>query len=170
MKHLYYGNGKGKTTAALGLALRASGSGMRVHIVQFLKGTYTGELSSLSKLENITISRCDKNYGFSFTMSEAEKTEIKQCHTNNFRDAVGLIQNRKIEMLVLDEIIDAYNLDLIDRKAVISFISEAHEAEIVMTGHDPEQLFIDCSDYVSEINAVKHPYEKGIKARKGIEY
>ena len=69
MKQLYYGNGKGKTTAALGLALRAAGSGMNAHIVQFLKGSETGELHALERLENITVSRPDKNYGFTFSMT-----------------------------------------------------------------------------------------------------
>ena len=118
---------------------------MNVHIVQFLKGSETGELHALERLENITVSRPDKNYGFTFSMTEKTRSEIT-------------------------EITDAYNLGLIDINAVDSFISGNSEAEIIMTGHSPEQIFIDSSDYVSEINAIKHPYEKGITARKGIEY
>ena len=170
LKHLYYGTGKGKTTAALGLALRASGSGMRVHIVQFLKGTDTGELHSLERLENVTMSRCDRNYGFSFKMTEKDKAEITSCHNSNLKAAVEMVNSGKVDMLILDEIADAYNLNLVDRQAVISLISGEPQAEIVMTGHDPEQIFIDIADYVSEIKAVKHPFEKGISSRKGIEY
>lgn len=170
LKHLYYGTGKGKTTAALGLALRASGSGMRVHIVQFLKGTDTGELHSLERLENVTVSRCDMNYGFSFNMTEKDKAEITGCHNRNLKAAADMINSGKVDMLILDEIVDAYNLNLVDRDAVVSLISGEPKAEIVMTGHNPEQVFIDSVDYVSEIKAVRHPFEKGIGSRKGIEY
>jgi cob(I)alamin adenosyltransferase len=170
LKHLYYGTGKGKTTAALGLALRASGSGMRVHIVQFLKGTDTGELHSLERLENVTVSRCDRNYGFSFKMTEKDKSEITSCHNSNLKAAAEMVNSCKVDMLILDEVVDAYNSNLIDRNAVISLISGEPKVEIVMTGHDPEQIFIDCADYVSEIKVVKHPFEKGISSRKGIEY
>ena len=170
MKQLYYGIVKGKTTAALGLALRAAGSGMNVHIVQFLKGSETGELHALERLENITVSRPDKNYGFTFSMTEKTRSEITEIHNKLLKNAVELIKSKKIQVLILDEITDAYNLGLIDINAVDSFISGNSEAEIIMTGHSPEQIFIDSSDYVSEINAIKHPYEKGITARKGIEY
>lgn len=170
LKHLYYGTGKGKTTAALGLALRASGSGMKVHIVQFLKGTDTGELHSIEKIENITVSRCDRNYGFSFKMTEKDKAEITLCHNANLEKAIEMAHNGRVDMLVLDEIVDAYRLNLIDRQAVINLISGEPETEIVMTGHEPEPFFIKCADYVSEVRAVKHPFEKGIGSRKGIEY
>lgn len=170
LKHLYYGNGKGKTTAALGLALRAAGSGMRVHLVQFLKGGETGELAALEKFDNITVSRCDRNYGFSFRMSENDKSEITECHNRIFKEAIKLADNGNIDMIVLDEIVDAWNLDLIDRKLVTDFILQKPKAEIVMTGHESERIFIDAADYVSEIKAVKHPFEKGTGARRGIEY
>lgn len=170
LKHLYYGNGKGKTTAALGLALRAAGHGMRVHIVQFLKGTDTGELHSLSRLENVTADRCDKNYGFSRSMSETDREEITVCHNELFENAAKLAHSGRIDMLILDEITDAYDLSLIDKKAVETFISGDPPAEIVMTGHQPDSIFIKNADYASEMTAVKHPYQKGIGARKGVEY
>lgn len=171
LKHLYYGNGKGKTTAALGLALRAAGNGMNVHIVQFLKGTKTGELNSLSLIENISVSRCDRNYGFTFRMTENDKKKITDCHNKLLADALERVRCGKTDMLILDEIIDAFNLRLIDREMVLSvFLDNTPSAEIVMTGHKPTQFFIDCADYASEIRAVKHPFEKGIKSRKGIEF
>lgn len=169
-KQLYYGNGKGKTTAALGLALRAAGNGMNVHIVQFLKGTETGELRALEKLENITISRLKKNYGFTFSMTEKIKSEITEIHNKMLNNSIELIKNKNIQVLILDEITDAYNLNLINMNTVETLLCGNAEAEIIMTGHDPKQIFIDSCDYVSEINAIKHPYEKGIMARKGIEY
>lgn len=170
LKHLYYGNGKGKTTAALGLAARAAGSGLKVHIFQFLKGTDTGELHAFSKLENVSVKRCDRNYGFSFNMTEKEREEITRCHNTMLKNAADLVQSGGTDMIILDEITDAYDLNLIDRKAVSKLISGAANAEIVMTGHNPDPVFTYSCDYVSEIRAVKHPFEKGIAARKGIEY
>lgn len=170
LKHLYYGNGKGKTTAALGLALRAAGYEMRIHIVQFLKGTDTGELHSLSRLGNVTVERCDKNYGFSRSMTKADKAKITMRHNEIFENAVSLAIDGKIDMLILDEITDAYKLELINKKSVETFISGDPPAEIVMTGHKPDSIFIKNADYASEITAVKHPYQKGIGARKGVEY
>lgn len=170
LKHLYYGNGKGKTTAAFGLALRAAGNGMRVHIVQFLKGSETGELAALECFENVTVSRCDRNYGFSFKMSEKDKAEITVCHNENLKKAMQLAECGSADMIILDEIVDAWNLGLIDKGLVTDFILHEAEAEIVMTGHEPEKIFIDSADYVSEIKAVKHPFENGIGARKGIEF
>ncbi len=170
LKHLYYGNGKGKTTAALGLAIRAAGCGMKVHIVQFLKGNDTSELSSLALVDGITVARCNRNYGFSSSMTQNDKTEITNCHNNNLREAIWLIEQGKIDLLVLDEVIDAYNLNLIDKMLVSDLVFGEINAELVMTGHKPDQTFIDAFDYVSEIKAIKHPYQNGVLARKGIEY
>lgn len=171
LKHLYYGDGKGKTTSALGLAVRAAGNGMNVHIVQFLKGGNTGELNTLTNVNSIKISRCDRHYGFTFKMSENDKKEITDCHNKNLEYAIKLMNGGKTDVLILDEIIDAYNLNLIDKKRVSELVFEMQlDAELIMTGHNPQQKFIDAVDYASEIKAIKHPYEKGIPSRIGIEY
>ena len=167
MVHIYCGDGKGKTTAALGLALRAAGSGMRVHFVQFLKGSETSELASLSRIPEITVLRCDRNYGFTFRMTDADKAALTACH-NNMLQAV---QERlpETDLLVLDEFFAAYNQDLMDRALAEQIIADC-KAELVLTGRDPDAQFLALADYVSEIRAVRHPYTRGIMARKGIEY
>lgn len=167
MLHIYCGDGKGKTTAALGLALRAAGSGMRVHFVQFLKGSETSELVSLARIPEITVLRCDRNYGFTFNMSDADKAALTACHNAMLRR----IRERlpETDLLVLDEFCAAYRQKLLDCALAEQLIAECG-AELVLTGRDPAQRFLDMADYVSEIHAVRHPYEQGIAARKGIEY
>ncbi len=169
--HIYCGDGKGKTTAALGLAIRAAGSGMRVGFVQFLKGCDTSELCILADIPEITVRRCDRDYGFTFRMTDADKAAITQCHNNLLAEAREWVQRGEVQMLVLDEFCAAYRLSLLDRVLALELIAQMPEGcELVLTGRDPAQELLECADYVSEIHAVKHPYEKGIAARKGIEY
>lgn len=171
MMHIYCGDGKGKTTAALGLSLRAAGSGMRVGFVQFLKGGETSELCSLARIPEITVRRCDRNYGFSFQMTDADKAAITRCHNALLTEAREWVQRGEVQLLVLDEFLAAYRLELLDRKLAWELVSGFPPAcELVLTGRDPEPAFLDIADYVSEIHAVRHPYQKGISARKGIEY
>ena len=169
--HIYCGDGKGKTTAALGLAIRAAGAGMRVHIIQLLKGSDTAELSVLREIPGITLTRCDRNYGFFNTMTDADKTEITLCHNSLLEEGYSLVRAGKVDMLIIDEFNAAYSLDLIDRKAAEQFLTEKPgNAELVITGRDPAEIFVEAADYVSEIKCVKHPYSQGVNARRGIEY
>lgn len=169
--HIYCGDGKGKTTAALGLALRAAGSGMKVLFVQLLKGAATGELLPLAEIADITVRRCDRDYGFTFTMNEEEKAAITACHNAMLREAVELVQSGGADMVVLDEFNAAYEYGLLDRELADKLVLEQRKnAELVLTGRNPHPKFVQAADYVSEILAVKHPYEQGIEARKGIEY
>lgn len=169
--HIYCGDGKGKTTAALGLALRAAGSGMTVHIVQFLKGTPTCELEALKSILNITVERCDRNYGFSFSMSDEDKKEITQCHNRLLERAVMLAKSGQIDLLVLDEFNAAYRKELLNCETARSFVLNKPEAlELVLTGRNPDPAFLEAADYVSEIHGIKHPYKKKIAARRGIEF
>lgn len=171
LTHIYCGDGKGKTTAAVGLAVRAAGSGMKVHIVQFLKGNPTAELASLSLLPNITVDRPQKNYGFTFSMSDADKAELTACHNAMLGRAAELMNSGSIQMLIVDEFFAGYNSGLVDKALAERLVFDKPEnCELVLTGRDPAEKFISDADYVSEIKAVKHPYEKGIPARKGIEY
>lgn len=168
--HLYYGDGKGKTTAALGLAIRASGSGFRIVFLQFLKNQATGELSVLDGLPSVTVIRGKEGTGFSFSMTEEEKEKTKQLHTENLKAAIALAASGNCDMLVLDEAVGAYGRNLIDRSLLEEFVqSKPEQLELIMTGRNPAQWMIDCADYASEIKKVKHPYDKGIPARVGIE-
>lgn len=169
--HIYCGDGKGKTTAALGLALRAAGSGMRVHIVQLLKGSETSELKTLALIPNITIRRCDKNYGFTFNMSEVDKMKLTACHNKLLLQAEELMHGGDADMLIIDEFNATYEYGLLDRELADRIVlQKADSTELVLTGRNPDKKFIDAADYVSEIASVKHPYRRGITARKGIEF
>ena len=170
MLQIYCGNGKGKTTAALGLALRAAGSGMRVHMIQLLKGADTSELNALALIPDITVARCGRDYGFTFGMSESDKKKITDCHDRLLNEAKAFM-TAGIDMLIIDELFAAYNYGLLDRALADDIVfNRPAQTELVLTGRDPEQKFIDAADYVSEIRAVKHPYDNGITARRGIEY
>ncbi len=169
--HIYCGNGKGKTITALGLALRTAGVDMNVHIIQFLKSSETAELKSLSEIKNISVARCSRGFGFTFQMTDEEKAEITEQHNKMLRDAKALISQGKIDMLILDEFLDAYSLGLVDRELADSIALRHYDSvELVITGRDPSDEYLAEADYVSEINSVKHPFEKGVQARKGIEY
>ncbi len=169
MLQIYCGDGKGKTTAALGSALRAAGNGMRVHIVQLLKGAPTSELKSLALIPNISVTRCDKDYGFTFNMSNEDKKRVIECHSELLRDAKKRMDN--VDMLIIDEFFAAYNYGFIDREAADDIVfNRPDSVELILTGRDPDEKFIEAADYVSEIKAVKHPYDRGVTARRGIEF
>ncbi len=170
MIHIYCGDGKGKTTAALGLSLRAAGAGMKVVIVQFLKNHPTSELNILQTTPNITVLRGKAGTAFSFSMTEEQQAKSKHLHTENLQAGIELIKSGSCDMLVLDEAIGAYNRDLIDRHLLQNLVQQKPpHLELVLTGRNPEPWMIDCADYVSEIKKVKHPFDQGIKSRIGIE-
>ncbi len=165
--HIYCGEGKGKTTAALGLALRASGSGMKVCFLQLMKGGKTSELESLKHLPNIKVIRCDRHYPFFKKMTEADKTDITACHNELLEEAFS----GDSDMVIVDEFNSAYRYELMDRELAQKLIFDGlKSAEVILTGREPNKIFTDAADYISEIQCIKHPYEKGITARKGIEF
>ena len=167
MLHIYCGDGKGKTTASVGLAIRMTGAGMSVAFVQFMKGGETAELETLKAIPSIEIMRCDRNYGFYSTLSDIDKAEITLCHN----DLLDKAFSGKFDAVILDELNCAYKYGLLDReKAKNLIIGSKDNVEVVITGRDPDNTFINAADYISEIKCVRHPYQKGIPARKGIEY
>lgn len=169
--HIYCGDGKGKTTAALGLAVRAAGAGMRVHIIQLLKGADTSELSVIQSIPEITLERCDRNYGFVWNMTDEDKCGITACHNSLLEKGYSMVRSGEVDMLIIDEFNAAYRSGLLDRAAAEEFLTKKPgSAELVITGREPAQMFVDSADYVSEIKCVKHPYTQGISARRGIEY
>lgn len=165
--HIYCGDGKGKTTASLGLLVRMTGAGMKTAFVQFMKGGETAELNTLKFIPNATVTRCDKDYGFFGTLTDADKAELTACHDRLLSDAFS----GGFDAVILDEFNIAYKYGLIDREKAEKLIFAAREScEVILTGRDPAQVFTDAADYISEIRCVRHPYEKGIDARKGIEF
>ena len=170
--HMYYGDGKGKTTAALGLALRAAGCGHSVVIVQFLKDWKCGELNSLALIPNVTIFRGKASGGvFIKDMSDEQKAETKAVHDDNLRKALEMQKNGQCDLLVLDEAIDAYRLDVLDVELFEGLLDNKPDAlELVITGHKPNPELLERADYVTEMVKRKHPYDLGIAARRGVEY
>ena len=171
MKHIYYGDGKGKTTAAIGLAVRAAGSKMKVLFVQFLKTEFSGERHILSHTENVTLTFCPLELKFTFEMDDEEKAQAAKIFKGIFDNAVTTALTEKYDMVVLDEVFEAINAHMLSESEVYEFITNAPSSmEIVMTGHNPPQKFMDCADYITEFKKIKHPYDRGITGRIGIEF
>lgn len=164
--HLYWGEGKGKTTAAMGLALRALGAGRRVVVVQFLKGADTGEVPLLRQL-GAQVLRGKAGQKFVFQMDEAEKAATRLLQTENLRAALAL----PADLLILDEACAAWQLDMVDRALLRAAVEQKPAAqELVLTGRDPADWMRTAADYSTEMRCHRHPYEKGIQARKGVEF
>ena len=169
--HLYTGEGKGKTTVALGLLLRAYGRGMRVVLVQFLKGRDTGELHVLDSLPGVTVFRYSHEFGFYESANEQGKAEMIKHNNANLTEACRLANEELCDLLVLDEICAAYNNGAIDTALADKLIlNKPCGLELVLTGRNAPQHFIDAADYVTELRKRKHPYDNGIAAREGIEF
>lgn len=168
--HIYCGDGKGKTTAALGLAVRAAGAGMRVHIIQLLKGSDTSELSVIRSIPGITLERCDRNYGFVWNMTDEDKRGITECHNALLEKGYSMVRSGEVDMLIIDEFNAAYRSGLLDRARQRNPDGKAGQRRACDNRARAAQMFVDSADYVSEIKCVKHPYTRGINARRGIEY
>lgn len=171
LMHLYYGDGKGKTTAAVGLAVRAAGAGKKVLFTQFMKGGKTGELSSLRQLSNIEILRSDKKFPFYHKMTETQKEEQTQIHNRILEEITEGFKKGKFDVLILDEVTYPYHWKLMDCERFCAFLGAAKgKIEIVCTGRNPDAVLIENADYITEMKCVRHPFEQGIEAREGIEY
>ncbi|MBQ8998520.1 MAG: cob(I)yrinic acid a,c-diamide adenosyltransferase [Clostridium sp.] len=169
--HIYCGDGKGKTTAAMGLAIRAAGREKKVFITQFLKSGKSGELVSLEKLkEYITFLPGRPVNKFVWNMNDEEKMEAKREHTARFKEIIDIIKNEDYDLLILDEIIATINNGFIELNEVIDFLKNKPETlEVVMTGRDPKEELIELANYVTEMQCIKHPFKEGIPSRVGIE-
>ncbi|OIP98415.1 cob(I)yrinic acid a,c-diamide adenosyltransferase [Candidatus Wirthbacteria bacterium CG2_30_54_11] len=166
--HLYTGPSKGKTTAALGLAVRASGHGRRILIIQFMKGrTDYGELRALRFLPSTEIVQFGQpDFVFKDNIQPKDREEA----------ARGLAFVREAmkegyDLLILDEIVCAVDFGLLEVAAVVDCVrSKPAGLELVMTGRNAPPALIDLADYVTNMQEIKHPYTKGIQAREGVEY
>lgn len=234
MVEIYCGDGKGKTTAAMGLAVRAAGHEIPVRIVQFLKDGTSGELAILNKLDKIEIDTPHEFYGFVKNMTAEQKKAVADdyaamleramawlddiisgnnkntdkimtgCETNSEIDSeTGCKADSEVEseigceaeseigceaeseadsrdkikseneisaVVIMDEVLHACNFELLDKDRLVAFVDKYRDkAEIVLTGRNPSEELVGIADYVSEIKKIKHPYDKGIFARVGIE-
>lgn len=170
MIHLYCGDGKGKTTAAAGLALRAAGNGLHVRFIQFLKGGPSGEITVLDTLPQVDVIRAGGSEKFTFQMDEKEQ---ELCRTENERLLHSIFDGMDdgFELIVLDEVINAAELDLIDEEFLREMLLKwGKTKEIVITGRTPEPWMVSAADYVTDMEKIRHPYDTGTPARRGIEY
>ena len=165
MLHLYWGNGKGKTTAAMGLALRALGHGRRVVIVQFLKDGTSGEIAPL-RAAGAAVYTCP-NAKFTWLMDEADKAAAREASAR----ALGQALAEPFDLLVLDEACAALKSSILDEALLRRAVAFAKNGrEVVLTGRDPSPWLQDAADYSTEMRAHRHPYADGVAAREGVEY
>lgn len=168
--HIYCGEGKGKTTCSVGLTVRACGYGLHVLFMQFLKSGDSSELKVLRSLEGIEVLGTKPIKKFSFQMTEEEKAETRQVNAEQFHDMEEMLKKDHYDMLVLDECLGAVEAGLLDEAVIVNFLKNRPEqVEVVLTGRYPTPEMEELADYVSRIDKVKHPYDKGIPARAGIE-
>lgn len=171
LTHVYCGDGKGKTTAAIGLGVRACGSGKRVLLVQFLKGNGSSELTALRQLPNFPVLPAPGNIKFTFEMTKQELDETAVLCTARLREAVSTAAAQGSDMLILDEVFGAISCNLLPNEMLVELIkNKPQKLELVLTGRDPKPEVLELADYISEIKKVKHPFDKDIPARRGIEF
>ncbi len=169
MLQIYCGDGKGKTTAAMGLAIRAAGHGRQVVIAQFLKGSNSGERVVLTAQPNIHCLPVPETVKFTFAMTEEEKVRFQQDMTDTFRQAARLAQTA--DLLILDELNAAISTGMVPLEEVLTFLDQRPaDLEVVITGRDPDLALQERADYITEMTKRKHPFDQGLQAREGIEW
>ena len=167
--HLYCGDGKGKITAATGLAVRAAGAGKKVVFTQFFKNGNSSEVKSLKQLKGITTLHCKTIPGRFKNMTPGQQAQAKADYSELLTEAIKTAENA--DLLVLDDAVSACNHGIIEEKVLLDFLIDRPEGlEVVLTGRNPSRQLLELADYVSEIRKIKHPFEKGIRARRGIEF
>lgn len=169
MIHIYCGDGKGKTTASMGLSVRAAGSGLKVLVVQFFKDGTSSELKILRDIPNISVLTEERNFGFFKFMKEEDKLVAKQAYQDLLLKAIAM--SKDVDVLIFDEILSTYNYEMIDGDTLLEFLKEKpSDLEVVLTGRDPKEELLLLADYVTEMKKIKHPYDQNQPARLGIEF
>ena len=167
--HIYYGDGKGKTTAAVGLAVRAAGSGLKVLFFQFLKDNSSNERKILEALRGVTCLPGREPVKFVSKMNGDERIEFRHYNNKALDEIIKFCG--PFDMLILDEALCALNLEVLSEEKLISFIQHKPRGlEIVMTGPRLPDNLLEMADYVTEVRKVKHQFDLGRSARKGIEF
>ena len=166
MLQVYTGDGKGKTTAAIGLAIRAIGAGLNVFMGQFVKSMKYSEIKALENIENITV----KQYGLDcFIKNEPNEEDIKAAR-KGLEDIKGVLKSGEYDLVILDEANIAVYFGLFSVEELIEAIKERNdEVEVIVTGRKAKDKVIELADLVTEMKEIKHYYHKGIEARDGIE-
>jgi cob(I)alamin adenosyltransferase len=166
--HIYTGNGKGKTTAAIGLGIRATGEGLKVYMIQFMKGRRYSEIDALENIKDFTVIQFGRD---EFVSKENPEQIDIDLARKGFEHAKEIIKNGEHDLIILDEINVAVDFKLIPLKDVLKLIDEKPEkVELVLTGRYVHPDMVKQADLVSEILEIKHPYQNGIQSRKGIDW
>ena len=166
---IYTGNGKGKTTAAFGLTLRAAGAGLKSIIIQFMKGQSYSELDAINNLADlITV----EQYGSKkFCMPDGQNLEEHQSYVQKgYKRAIKALEEENCQVLVLDEIMTTMHFKLLTNEDILKLIEmKPPHMELVLTGRGATEELIEAADLVTEMKEIKHYYTEGVIARKGIE-
>lgn len=169
---VYTGKGKGKTTAALGMALRAIGHENKICMIQFIKGSWHyGEMSSSKRLEpEFELTAVGKGF-----VGILDDKTPKDVHQKIAQEAIQIskekILSEKYDIVILDEINYAVNLGLVELQQVLDLIkNRPHKVSLVLTGNHAKQQVIDAADLVTEMKEIKHPFQRGMRAKKGIDF
>lgn len=169
MIQAYFGTGKGKTTAAIGGAIRFSGSGSNVLFVQFLKNNDSSEFNCLKDISGIDFMCADERYELFDNRDKRRFSELSGSYNRLlFEDVKGVLNS--YGMIVLDEVLDAVTFGYIGEDKLLELLKSLCDTEVILTGHSISEKIKDICDYVSEIREIKHPYSKGALPRKGIEF
>ncbi|MFH0791311.1 MAG: cob(I)yrinic acid a,c-diamide adenosyltransferase [Candidatus Omnitrophota bacterium] len=167
MIHIYTGEGKGKTTASLGLAIRAAGAGLNVFIGQFLKGKDYSELKSLKKIKNIKVEQMGRRC---FVKKSPSPKDIILAEKGLARIR-EVINSGKFDLIILDEVNIAIRLNILELKEVLDVVKRCPDCvELVLTGRYAPEALRKRADYVTEMREIKHPFKKKITGRRGIEF
>ena len=166
MLHIYHGDGKGKTTAAIGLALRMAGRGKRVVVAQFLKCEDSGERFALARLDGVELLSLPDCLPFTFALTQEQREQERERYAQMLRQ----LEERKsgADLLVLDEVCDAIDAGLVELDAVLSLL-DGYEGEAVLTGRQGQTELLERADYVTRMEKQKHPFDRGVAARVGVE-
>jgi len=169
---IYTGDGKGKTTAAVGLATRAAGNEYMVTMVQFLKGGATGELHSAKRLDPyFNIYRFEKPRGFFWTLNEEQKAELKEEIQEAYNFCLKQLEDKTCDILIMDEVMGALSNKLLTEEQILHLMDKKPEdIELVMTGRNVPDRIIEKANLVTEMKDIKHYFNEGVPARKGIEF
>ena len=169
MIQCYFGNGKGKTTASVGAAVRYAGSGKKVLYVSFLKNNCSSEFAVFSKLEEIDVLCSEVVYQLFDNQKEDLYPAFFDAYTKLLCEVVKRCDS--YDMIVFDEILDAVSFGYVEETTLLEVLGKYGESkEIIFTGHSLPKKLEMLADYISEIKAIKHPYDSGVPSRKGIEY
>ena len=169
--HVYYGDGKGKTTCGMGLCIRAAGAGCKVLVYQFMKDGRGHERRILENLPNVCCANEVRDVSFSFRMSSEEKDIERDRYRRELERVFDRVRQESWDVLFLDEVLYAVSCHLLQESILTDFLDTKPEGlEVILTGNDLSEEVRKRADYVSRIVKEKHPYDRGLHARSGIEY